>query len=137
MGDGANACEVTVEVPPTPGNFGEQAGLFWYFDDDNYVKLVMEWMQDGNASIVLARESQADGGPEVAASITLDEEEVQQPLRLRFEVSPDGLKLSGVLVGAYYMRLIGSCSAVFPDLPATPSVGFSAHGAASESCGER
>ena len=40
----------------------EQAGLFWYHDDSNYAKLVVEWMKDGTVSIVMAQE--VDGASE-------------------------------------------------------------------------
>ena len=45
--------EVTVSHVPT--TFGDQAGLLWYRDDDNYVKLVKEWY-DGRTWAVLAVE---------------------------------------------------------------------------------
>jgi regulation of enolase protein 1 (concanavalin A-like superfamily) len=47
------AAEVTVSH--TPVTFGEQAGLLWYRDDDNYVKLVKEWY-DGKTWAVFAVE---------------------------------------------------------------------------------
>eukprot|EP00931_Biecheleriopsis_adriatica_P123335 TRINITY_DN98368_c0_g1_i1.p1 TRINITY_DN98368_c0_g1~~TRINITY_DN98368_c0_g1_i1.p1 ORF type:complete len:326 (-),score=91.89 TRINITY_DN98368_c0_g1_i1:52-975(-) len=125
----ANACEVTVVMPSAPGSFGEQAGLFWYFDENNYAKLVVEWMKNGSASIVLARESK-DEEPKVFGKIPLDDDEVQEAVRLRLELSSDGLQLSGVMVGAYYMRLVGSCSAKWESAleSSGPSVGVSAHG---------
>ena len=49
----AFAAEVTVAHTPT--DFGEQAGLLWYRDDDNYVKLVKEWY-DGKTWVVVAVE---------------------------------------------------------------------------------
>ena len=51
--DGAFVAEVTVSHSPT--TFGEQAGLLWYRDDDNYVKLVKEFY-DGKLWCVLAAE---------------------------------------------------------------------------------
>eukprot|EP00929_Paragymnodinium_shiwhaense_P029318 TRINITY_DN16824_c0_g1_i3.p1 TRINITY_DN16824_c0_g1~~TRINITY_DN16824_c0_g1_i3.p1 ORF type:complete len:330 (+),score=85.22 TRINITY_DN16824_c0_g1_i3:66-992(+) len=105
----ANACEVTVLMPPGKGGFGEQAGLFWYFNDNNYAKLVVEWMQDGTAAVVLARER--SGEPAVCGTAALDSEEAAEPIRLRLEMNADGTELSGVMVGAYYNRLIGSCQA--------------------------
>lgn len=44
-----------VTVAHTPVSFGEQAGLLWYRDDDNYVKLVKEFY-DGKTWVVLAAE---------------------------------------------------------------------------------
>mmetsp|Transcript_12951 Transcript_12951/g.34691 ORF Transcript_12951/g.34691 Transcript_12951/m.34691 type:complete len:312 (-) Transcript_12951:37-972(-) len=133
---GANACEVTVTMPDVPGAYGAQAGLFWYQDDDNYAKLVVECLEDGAAAIVLARER--NGRPEVCAKVALDEDEAREPMRLRFEMSADSSKLSGVLVGSYYMRLIGSCPAGAdtwgPTGEALPplSIGVAAHGGRAE-----
>ena len=47
------AAEVTVSH--TPIAFGEQAGLLWYRDDDNYIKLVKEFY-DGRTWAVFAAE---------------------------------------------------------------------------------
>src|SRR5437762_8546951 len=47
------AAEVTVTHAPV--TFAEQAGLLWYSDDDNYVKLMKEFY-DGKTSVVLAAE---------------------------------------------------------------------------------
>jgi regulation of enolase protein 1 (concanavalin A-like superfamily) len=47
------AAEVTVTHAPV--TFAEQAGLLWYRDDDNYVKLMKEFY-DGKTSVVLAAE---------------------------------------------------------------------------------
>ena len=44
-----------VTVAHTPIAFGEQAGLLWYRDDDNYVKLVKEFY-DGKTWVVFAAE---------------------------------------------------------------------------------
>lgn len=44
-----------VTVSHTPVTFGEQAGLLWYRDDDNYVKLVKEFY-DGKTWVVVAVE---------------------------------------------------------------------------------
>jgi hypothetical protein len=38
----AKAFVVEVTVSHAPETFGEQAGLFWYRDDDHYVKLTKE-----------------------------------------------------------------------------------------------
>jgi regulation of enolase protein 1 (concanavalin A-like superfamily) len=50
---GAFAAEVTVTHAPV--TFAEQAGLLWYTDDDNYVKLMKEFY-DGKTFVVLAAE---------------------------------------------------------------------------------
>ena len=49
----AFTAEITVSHAPT--TFGDQAGLLWYRDDDNYVKLVKEWY-DGRTWVVFAAE---------------------------------------------------------------------------------
>jgi regulation of enolase protein 1 (concanavalin A-like superfamily) len=59
--EAADAFAVEVTVADAPGDDArepglyEQAGLLWYVDDDNYVKLVREWY-DGKWMIVLAAE---------------------------------------------------------------------------------
>ena len=53
--DGAGAFVAEVTVSNAPPTFGEQAGLLWYRDDDNYVKLVKEFY-DGKTWVVLAAE---------------------------------------------------------------------------------
>ena len=50
-----------VKVTNAPQLMGEQAGLIWYHDDDNYIKLVKESLE-GVQWIVLARE---EGGQAV------------------------------------------------------------------------
>jgi regulation of enolase protein 1 (concanavalin A-like superfamily) len=45
-----------VTVAHTPITFGEQAGLLWYRDDDNYVKLVKEFYE-GKTWVVVAVET--------------------------------------------------------------------------------
>lgn len=50
------ASEITVTNHPTLQ--GEQGGMIWYIDDDNYVKFIKENLQ-GSVWIVLAREEEA------------------------------------------------------------------------------
>jgi regulation of enolase protein 1 (concanavalin A-like superfamily) len=52
---GANPFTAEVTVSHTPAAFGEQAGLLWYRDDDNYIKLVKEFY-DGHTWAVFAVE---------------------------------------------------------------------------------
>lgn len=132
--DGANAFEVTVTMPSTPGKRGEQAGIFWYIDDDNYAKLVVEWDGDGTASVVFAQEDNCE--PTVCGKASLDGDAAYEPIRLRMELSGDGSQLSGVVNGAYYMRLVGRCSASSSGWGSrTASIGLSAHGGTAESTG--
>jgi len=135
--DDANACEVTLTMPAFSGPVGEQAGLFWYSSDDNYVKLVVEWLQDRAASITLARRQA--GEFVVCGKADLDEEEAQEPTRLRLEMSADGTQLSGCVVGSYYTRLIGSCqadTATWGD-NATLSFGMGAYGGPDDASAKR
>ena len=53
---------IQVTISNQPQLVGEQAGLIWYHDDDNYVKLVKENLE-GVEWIVLAREE--NGQPEL------------------------------------------------------------------------
>ena len=55
--EGAASFVAEVTVTHGPVTFGEQAGLLWYADDDNYVKLVKEFY-DGKTWVVLAAEAQ-------------------------------------------------------------------------------
>eukprot|EP00746_Dinoflagellata_sp_MGD_P012387 gnl/MRDRNA2_/MRDRNA2_126411_c0_seq1.p1 gnl/MRDRNA2_/MRDRNA2_126411_c0~~gnl/MRDRNA2_/MRDRNA2_126411_c0_seq1.p1 ORF type:complete len:393 (-),score=80.70 gnl/MRDRNA2_/MRDRNA2_126411_c0_seq1:15-1193(-) len=132
--DNANAFEVTVTMPSTPGRRGEQAGLVWYIDDDNYAKLVVEWGSDGTANVVFAREENCE--PSVCNKASLDGDAAYEPIRLRMELSGDGSELSGVVNGTYYMRLVGRCSATCAGWSGKPTlIGLSAHGGTAESTG--
>jgi regulation of enolase protein 1 (concanavalin A-like superfamily) len=59
--DGEKSFTAEVTVSHTPATFGEQAGLLWYRDDDNYIKLVKEFY-DGRTWAVFAveRDGKAD-----------------------------------------------------------------------------
>lgn len=124
---GANACEVTVSMAEGQGSLGEQAGLFWHFNSDDYAKLVVQWAEEGAASLSLAQ-VRANLEPVVCAEISLDEDEVHEPIRLRLEQSADGRQLSGVVVGAYYMRLVGSCDVLSSVASAMASISLCAQG---------
>lgn len=53
------AAEVTVSHSPVA--FGEQAGLLWYWDDDNYIKLVKEFYEGRTwAVFAVERDGKAD-----------------------------------------------------------------------------
>jgi len=49
-----------VNVAHQPGEKWEQAGLLWYVDDDNFVKLISEYI-DGKMYVVTAREQGGRG----------------------------------------------------------------------------
>jgi regulation of enolase protein 1 (concanavalin A-like superfamily) len=77
----ANGFTLEATVANAPAQGGEQAGLIAYRDDDNYVKLVKEFL-DGKQWIVLAREEGAKGAP--VAKIPVDG---KAPARLRLEIT--------------------------------------------------
>jgi len=119
--DGCTAFEVSVKLQPR--SFGEQAGLFWMRDDNNYVKLVVEGMKDGTVALVLARE--VNGEAAVVNKVPI-EADVSPSIRL--ELSPDGEKISGLLDTGYCMRLIGSCDVKEILKEGSVCLGVGAHG---------
>eukprot|EP00750_Incisomonas_marina_P033092 INCI9560.1.p1 GENE.INCI9560.1~~INCI9560.1.p1 ORF type:complete len:266 (-),score=45.58 INCI9560.1:493-1290(-) len=60
-----NAAEA--EVSFSPRAWGEQAGIFWYSDDNNYAKFVVEGMKDGSVALVFALE--INGSPRVVKKL--------------------------------------------------------------------
>lgn len=84
--------EVEVTVLPATGpakspGLYEQAGLLWYGDDDNYVKLCAEFYED-RWWVVLA--SERGGKAEYAQAKLGAEGDVLKPVRLRLTVGADG-----------------------------------------------
>ena len=110
------AMEVTVDSAPETN--AEQCGLFLYFDDANYIKLIRE-CNKGKAGIVLARELK--GIPESLPP----KEELKGPIRLK-------LVCSGAKVSASY-KAAGDWVALGDyDLPVSDAelkIGLGAHGA--------
>lgn len=78
-----------------PKNWGEQAGLFWYSNDHNYAKLVVEGMKDGTVALVFAVEIR--GEPKVLHKEKLELRGSENELVLRLELSPK-LVLSACVV---------------------------------------
>ncbi len=66
----AKSSEVTFE-------WVQQAGLFWYIDDNNYLKLVLEGMKDGGCAVVLAGEKNAV--PAVIAKVPVAAKDILLP----------------------------------------------------------
>jgi len=126
--EGCTAFEATVKLRPS--GYGEQGGLFWMYDDNNYVKLVVEGMKDGSVAIVLARYSEANGSAAVINKVPIE----SGVFSLRLELSPCGEKISGLLDTGYCMRLIGSCDAKTL-LSHTLALGLGAHGGSAEGSG--
>lgn len=117
---GTEAAPVSIEVTldSAPEANAEQCGLFLYFDDANYVKLVRE-CNKGKPGIVMAREQK--GIPESLPP----KEELKGPIQLRIVWS--GVKLSGSYKAAGDWVALGDY-----DLPASDAelkIGLAAHGA--------
>jgi len=88
-----NGLATRVTVTNQPQLMGEQAGLIWYYDDDNYIKLVKESLEDLQW-IVLAREE--DGQPALIDRTPIATQSAQLQLVLldaevhgQFRISPD------------------------------------------------
>lgn len=110
------AIEVTVDSAPETN--AEQCGLFLYYDDANYIKLIRE-CNKGKPGIVFAREQK--GIPESLPP----KEELKGPIHLKLVWS--GAKVSGSYKAAGDWVAIGDY-----DLPASDAdlrIGLGAHGA--------
>jgi regulation of enolase protein 1 (concanavalin A-like superfamily) len=70
----------SVTVAHKPGEKWEQAGLLWYVDDDNFVKLISEYI-DGKMYVVTAREQRAKGT--VVGKIEVPSANIQLRLRVQ------------------------------------------------------
>jgi regulation of enolase protein 1 (concanavalin A-like superfamily) len=107
-----------VTVVNYPQEMGEQAGLIWYHDDDNYIKFVKESLE-GTEWIVLARES--GGQPELVNKVGLIAESAELQMMLtgttvqgQFRTSPN-----------VEWQIVGECPLVTAD---APRVGVFTHG---------
>ena len=81
--------QVTVHMPMGPGERGEQAGIFYYFDDDNYAKLVVEWTSNASMAVVLAKEvagSASVSAKKIICEAPVPKDHTPKPVRLRLEV---------------------------------------------------
>jgi len=127
------AVEVAVALPAACGSYGEQAGVFWRADDNNYVKLVIEALgADGDADgdgdgdgagggggarhmavLVVEHEGRplVVGKMELAALPAAAVDAAAAPdteAVLRLELSADGRRVSGAVVTPYCLRLVGN-----------------------------
>ena len=111
-----------VKVINAPQLMGEQAGLIWYHDDDNYIKLVKESLE-GVQWIVLAREEGGQPALIDKARISVETAELQLVLR------------GGMLQGQFrtssddHWQKVGECPLVGE---AAPKVGLFTHGGPAE-----
>jgi regulation of enolase protein 1 (concanavalin A-like superfamily) len=122
---GENAL-VTVTVKFAPEQGGEQAGVMFYFDDDDYVKLVRESLE-GKRWIVMGREEKGDG--KQIAKVQVESDDVTLYLLRR------GDKIEGVysVEGKVERPVVGDCT--LPTPPAADAklkLGLFAHGGPAE-----
>jgi hypothetical protein len=110
------AIEVTVDS--TPETNAEQCGLFLYYDDQNYIKLIRE-CNKGKPGIVLARKLK--GYPESLPP----KEELKGPIQLRLLWA--GAKVSGSYKAAADWVPLGDYD--LPESAAGLQIGLGAHGA--------
>jgi regulation of enolase protein 1 (concanavalin A-like superfamily) len=119
--------EVTLSL--TPAAFGEQAGLLWYRDDDNYIKLTKEFYND-RTWVVFAVER--DGKPDYREA-----ECRGQWVNLRLTVAGDKVAASFLPVGATAAKSLGAFDfpARDPKAKAAPParIGLTAHHGAPDS----
>ena len=120
--DMPNGLATRVFVTNHPHLMGEQAGLIWYLDDDNYIKLVKESLE-GMEWIVLAREEGGQSELIAKTRITVESAELQLVLlddvvHGQFRTSPED-----------DWQIVGDC----PLLEAAiPKVGLFTHGGPGE-----
>jgi regulation of enolase protein 1 (concanavalin A-like superfamily) len=111
--------EVTVESAPETS--AEQCGLYLYFDEKNFVKIIRENV-NGKTSILVVRELRGIPDPSMA------KEEPAPSVRLRLTWS--GPKVAGAYKVAGEWIAIGETDT--PPSEAGASVGLTCHGAAPE-----
>lgn len=110
------AIEVTVDSVPETN--AEQCGLFLYYDDDNYIKLVRE-CNKGKPGIVIAREQKA-----IPESLP-PKEEAKGPVTLKLVWA--GAKVTGSYKAAAGWVTLGEYD--MPESSAELRIGLGAHGA--------
>ena len=110
-----------VTVSHTPADFGEQAGLLWYRDDDNYIKLVKEFY-DGHTWVVFAAER--DGKAEYREADCR-----AQFVTFRLTVAGDKVTASFLPVGGTDRKSLGEFTFPPTDEKGTPRarIGLTAH----------
>ena len=150
--DPAQRAAVEVTVAFEPATFGEQAGLWWYASDDDWVKLVVEvraWCRcivvlecltivevpwnvfakqgnkKGDKVVVFARAA-AGAEPQVVAKAELS----SGPCTLRLEMNPTTKVASAQLRTPAYLRLLGQCDAAHVITSGRPAV--AAHGSSAD-----
>jgi len=109
-----NAVEAAVTLDPK--NWGEQAGVFWYGNDSNYAKFVVEGMKDGSVALVFAVE--IGGEPRVVKKLPVNNAAGTSTI-LRIEVQP-GPTFTACIVHpqGLYIRHVASESLAVADVNA-------------------
>ena len=100
---------VTAVVHTGGKELGEQAGLVWYRDDSNYLKLVLQVGRDGVVSVVFA--AVVDGDVTFVAEKECPANGAA-PANLRIELAPAGGSAAAILDLAYCEQLVGVCEDV-------------------------
>eukprot|EP00929_Paragymnodinium_shiwhaense_P083283 TRINITY_DN44323_c0_g1_i1.p1 TRINITY_DN44323_c0_g1~~TRINITY_DN44323_c0_g1_i1.p1 ORF type:complete len:202 (+),score=54.59 TRINITY_DN44323_c0_g1_i1:73-678(+) len=104
---GATACQVMVQLPSVAAGVQDEAGLFWYIDDENHMKLVLVREPAGSVSATMAK---VRGGEAVQhGRIALSQEEAERPLKLRLELSGNGARMTGFVDYGAFMKSVGRC----------------------------
>ena len=107
-------------------NYGEQAGLLLYLDDENYVKLVVEGMRDGSVKICFGIKNA--GAASIVSKIPLPGPP-NESVTLRLELSQDRKQVTAAVERKVCLQQVGTCAIDF--LPAESTdlrVGLTAHG---------
>lgn len=102
---------VTAVVHIGGNELGEQAGLVWYRDDGNYLKLVLQVGQDGVVRVVFA--AVVDGDITFVAEKECPANGTARA-NLRIELAPAGGSAAGILDLTYCEQLVGVCEEVSP-----------------------
>jgi len=105
---------------------GEQAGLIWYLDDNNYIKLCVEYLKE-QTHIVMAKE--ANNEPAVIKKVPVDLSDLNVSLQL--EASPAQSASSATFTSRYSIgetvkewTELASCAGIEHDLQAKPRIGL-------------
>ena len=117
-----------VSVTNDAKHYGEQAGVWLYADDDNYVKFVIEGMRDGTVQLVVAAE--CAGVPQVVAKVPLPCVSTA-PVTLRLELSSDGQSVSACVDRLVCLQHVATCPVSFLRERGF-QIGLSAHGGIDE-----
>ena len=135
---GHDAVEVSVSMHRTDAQtqwgWGQQAGLFLYCDDSNYIKIVLEGSKSGGLRVVMA--SEVANSPTVIAKAELHDDTFGPSVSetatiiLRLEMSADRSSVSGSINrDNMFLQHVGTCPcAHLVEKDSNLSVGIGGHG---------